>query len=179
MDQQTLAGAALVLLAGLLQGLLALPMKFARRWNHENIWMIFACGALIVFPWLLTFATVPHVGALLGATSSRELLGMVGFGLVWGAGATLTGVGLNLLGIGLGLSIILGLSASIGPLVPLIILSPQKLGTPQGHLFLVGTIVMLAGIALCARAGALRDAKGQVATPSGGEFLESPLSSPD
>jgi L-rhamnose-H+ transport protein len=167
MDLQVLKGASIVLLAGLLQGLFALPMKFARRWNHENIWLVFACTGLVIFPWLLTLATIPHVAMLFQVTPGRELLGMFGFGLLWGVGATLTGVGLNLLGIGLGLSIILGLSASIGSLVPLIILSPQKLNTAQGHLFLIGTAVMLGGIALCARAGALRDAMHQSVSTAG------------
>ncbi len=56
------------------------------------------------------------------------------------------------------MAIILGLSASLGSLIPLLILSPQQLHTPQGHTYLVGTVIMLAGIALCARAGMLRDA---------------------
>ena len=58
MDDQILLGAGLVLVAGFLQGLFAVPMKFARRWNYENIWLVFAFTGLVVFPWLLTFATV-------------------------------------------------------------------------------------------------------------------------
>ena len=158
MDVRILAGAGLVLVAGILQGLFALPMKFARQWNHENIWLVFAFTGLVIFPWLLTWATVPHVVAVYQLTSLRTLCAIAGFGALWGVGATLTGIGLNLLGIGLGLSIILGLSASIGSLVPLVVLTPQKLFTHQGRLYLIGSVVMLIGIALCARAGALRDA---------------------
>ena len=62
-----------------------------------------------------------------------------------------------MLGIGLGLAIILGLSASIGSLVPLLVLTPEKLGSTQGQLYFAGTAVMLIGIALAARAGSLRD----------------------
>jgi L-rhamnose-H+ transport protein len=62
-----------------------------------------------------------------------------------------------MLGIGLGLAIVLGLSASIGSLIPLLVLTPEKLATSQGHLYLVGTAVMLAGIAIASRAGFLRD----------------------
>jgi L-rhamnose-H+ transport protein len=75
---------------------------------------------------------------------------------------------LKQLGIGLGLSIILGLSASAGSLVPLIVLEPQKLATHEGHLFLLGTVVMLAGVAFCARAGVRRDAQQRLlADPQG------------
>jgi L-rhamnose-H+ transport protein len=157
MEGQLVIGAGIVLAAGVLQGLFAVPMKFARDWNYENIWLIFALTGLVVFPWLLTFSTVPNVRAIYAHTSIDTLAAVVGFGILWGAGATLTGLGLNMLGIGLGLAIILGLSASVGSLVPLLVLTPEKLGTRQGHFYLLGTAVMLIGIGIAARAGALRD----------------------
>jgi L-rhamnose-H+ transport protein len=157
MDDQILLGAGLVLFAGFLQGLFAVPMKFARRWNYENIWFVFAFTGLVVFPWLLTLATVPRLGGVYRLTSTKTIVEVAGFGLCWGAGATLTGLGLNMLGIGLGLAIVLGLSASVGSLIPLLVLTPGKLATSQGHLYLFGTAVMLAGIAIASRAGSLRD----------------------
>jgi L-rhamnose-H+ transport protein len=96
------------------------------------------------------------------------LIRIAGFGLCWGIGSALAGLGMNLLGIGLGMAIILGLSASVGSLIPLLILTPQQLYTHQGRTYLIGTVIMLAGIALCARAGMLRDTarkRGQSALP--------------
>ncbi|MGB6197948.1 MAG: L-rhamnose/proton symporter RhaT [Candidatus Acidiferrales bacterium] len=163
-----LTGVGVILLAGILQGIFALPMKYARGWNHENIWLVFAFTGLVVFPWLVVLATIPHAIRVYHITSPQAILEIVGFGVLWGVGATLTGVGLKQLGIGLGLSIILGLSASVGSLVPLIVLAPKKLATPQGHLFLFGTVVMLIGVAFCARAGARRDAQQRsLAEPRG------------
>ena len=159
MEIPILAAVGIILAAGILQGIFALPMKFARGWNHENIWLVFAFSGLVVFPWLLVLATIPHALGVYQITSSKAILAIFGFGVLWGVGATLTGVGLKQLGIGLGLSIILGLSASVGSLVPLIVLDPQELTTHDGHLFLLGTVVMLAGVAFCARAGILRDAQ--------------------
>jgi L-rhamnose-H+ transport protein len=154
-----LIGLGIILAAGVLQGIFALPMKFARGWNHENIWLVFAFSGLVVFPWLLVVATIPHPIAVYRVTPSNAVLAIFGFGVLWGVGATLTGLGLKQLGIGLGLSIILGISASVGSLVPLIVLAPQNLATHQGHVFLLGTGVMLVGVALCAAAGARRDAQ--------------------
>ena len=150
-------GFAIILLAGLLQGLFALPMKFARGWNYENIWLIFAATGLVIFPWMLTAATVPHLPSVYRATPTPVLLAILGFGLCWGVGATLTGLGVRMLGIGLGLAIILGLSASVGSLIPLLVLTPEEINTHQGHIYLAGTAIMLAGIALGARAGYLRE----------------------
>jgi L-rhamnose-H+ transport protein len=154
---ELLAGAGTVLAAGLLQGAFALPMKYARSWNHENIWLVFAMTGLVAAPWALTLATVPHLNEVYRMTSWGSLGAIVGFGVLWGIGATLTGVGLQLLGVGLGLSILIGLSASVGSIIPLLVLTPESLGTQQGHVFLIGSGVMLIGIAVAARAGALRD----------------------
>lgn len=173
MHPQLWFGLAAVIVAGMLQGVFAVPMKYASRWKYENIWLAFALSGMIVFPWLLTSVTVPQVGQVYALTSGKTLLSIAGFGACWGIGATLTGIGLSILGIGLGMAIILGLSASIGSLIPLVILDPQELHTRQGHIYLLGTIIMLVGIALCARAGMLRDAirNRQLSTASRGSFL--------
>ena len=159
MNTASLTGLALILAAGILQGTFALPMKFARRWNHENIWLIFASTGLVVFPWLVVGLTIPHAMSVYQLTPANVVLSIFGFGVLWGVGATLTGVGLRQLGIGLGLSIILGISASAGSFIPLIVLAPQKLATHQGQIFLLGSVVMLVGVTLCAAAGARREAQ--------------------
>ena len=146
-----------VFLAGLLQGVFAVPMKYARQWSYENTWLAFSISGMVALPWLLTTLTVPHLGQVYAASSAKTLLSIAGFGACWGIGATLTGIGLSMLGIGLGMAIILGLCASVGSLIPLLVLTPQQMNTPQGHTYLVGTAIMLAGIAISARAGVLRD----------------------
>src|SRR5580692_7678525 len=166
-------GLAAVVFAGVLQGLFAVPMKFAPRWNYEHIWLIYSLTGMVALPWMLTTAPVPHLGEVYSLTPTTVLVRIAGFGLCWGIGSALAGLGMNLLGIGLGMAIILGLSASLGSLIPLLILHPQQLHTRQGHTYLAGTAIMLAGLAVCARAGILRDqAKNRrlQATP-GASFL--------
>ena len=151
-------GLAAVVVAGVLQGLFAVPMKYAPRWNYEHIWLTYSLVGMVVLPWILTTVTVPHLAEVYSLTPALVLVRIAGFGLCWGIGSALAGLGMNLLGIGLGMAIILGLSASVGSLIPLLILTPQQLHTLQGHTYLAGTVIMLVGIALCARAGMLRDA---------------------
>ena len=79
---------------------------------------LFAVGKGSV-PSLLITATVPHPAKIYASSSTTTLFGIAGFGVCSGIGATLTGVGLTLLAIGLGMAIILGLSASLGSLIPL------------------------------------------------------------
>lgn len=159
----------MVCLAGVLQGLFALPMKFARRWNYENIWLVYAASGLVVFPWMLTGATVPHLASVYRLTPITALAAIAGFGLCWGVGSLLTGLGLRMLGIGLGLAILLGLCASIGSLIPLLVLTPEKIHSYQGHVYLAGTAVMLVGIACGARAGFLREREAGVQESAGGK----------
>lgn len=154
-------GLAAVVVAGVLQGLFAVPMKYAPRWNYEHIWLTYGLAGMVVLPWILTTATVPHLAEVYSLTPALALARIAGFGICWGIGSALAGLGMNLLGIGLGMAIILGLSASMGSLIPLLILTPQQLHTHQGRTYLAGTAIMLVGIAVCARAGMLRDAAGK------------------
>lgn len=164
-------GLAAVVLAGVLQGLFAVPMKFARRWSYEHIWLTYSLAGMVVLPWLLISATVPHATQVYSVTPTPVLIRVVAFGLCWGIGSALAGIGMNLLGIGLGMAIILGLAASVGSLIPLLVLTPQQLHTSQGHTYLVGTAIMLAGIAVCARAGMMRDATRQRGEAKRDSFL--------
>ena len=157
MNSTVLLDASIVLAAGVMQGLFAVPMKYAKRWQYENIWLVFAFSGLVVFPWFLTLATIPQIGHIYAATPSQTLAAVIGFGVCWGTGATMTGLALNMLGIGLAMAIVLGLSASVGSLIPLLVLTPEKLATEQGRLYLAGTAIMLVGIAVASYAGALRD----------------------
>lgn len=147
-----------VFLAGLLQGLFAVPMKYTQQWSFENTWLAYSLSGMVALPWLLTALTVPHLSQAYAASSAKTLMSIAGFGMCWGIGSTLTGIGLSMLGLGLGMAIILGLCASVGSLIPLLVLTPQQLNTPQGRTCLMGTAIMLAGIAISARAGVLRDA---------------------
>ena len=59
MNPALLWGIGVVTLAGILQGSFAAPMKRMSGWQWENSWLLFALSGLIVFPWIINFATVP------------------------------------------------------------------------------------------------------------------------
>jgi hypothetical protein len=79
-------GLGAVALAGLLQGLFAVPMKYASGWKHENIWLVFRLFGMVVLPWLLTTITVPQTAGVYSMTSAGTLSRVGGFGLCWGIG---------------------------------------------------------------------------------------------
>ena len=111
-------GYLLVVAAGVLQGSFMVPMKFTRRWAWENTWLGFASTAYLIWPWLFVWATLPHLSAVFAATSLRSLVVVELLGLGWGVGAVTFGLGVDKLGMGLGFTIILGLAASAGTLIP-------------------------------------------------------------
>ncbi|MGA3166112.1 MAG: L-rhamnose/proton symporter RhaT [Terriglobia bacterium] len=152
-------GYLLVVAAGALQGSFMVPMKFTRRWAWENTWLGFTTTAYLVWPWLIAWATLPHLLAVYTSTSHRSLVLVELFGLGWGLGALTFGLGVDMLGLGLGFTIILGLSASAGTLIPLAVLFPEKLLQPQGLLTMAALLLVLGGIALSSWAGKLREAQ--------------------
>lgn len=150
-------GLGLVLLGGFLQGSFALPMKRMARWRWENTWLVYSVVAMLILPWAIAAATVPNLGAALSGTPGRVIAEVALFGFGWGVGATLFGLGINRVGMALTFAIVLGITASLGSLFPLIVLHPEKLFTPQGHALLAGLAIVVVGIILCAIAGHRRE----------------------
>src|SRR5450759_2225775 len=136
-------GLAVVVLAGILQGSFAAPMKRMSAWRWENSWLLFALSGLIIFPWIINFATVPNVLGVYSGVSTSTLVKVVSFGLLWGAGATLFGLGISRVGLALGFALILGITASFGSLIPMAILHPEELLLKRGVALIVGSIIMV------------------------------------
>ncbi len=159
-----LTGFLLVLLAGLLQGTFVLPMTMVRQWSWEHTWATFSLLGMLVFNWVITFLFVPNIFAVYAASPPRELVILALFGMGWGVGAVLFGLGMDRLGMALGYPIIMGLIASLGALIPLLVFFPQTLLTTKGLVLLTGTALVIFGIALCSLGGSRR-------APSGGRSI--------
>lgn len=154
---QLVWGIGMVTLAGILQGSFAVPMKRMSAWRWENSWLVFALFGLIVFPWIINFATVPNVTSVYAGASTSTLVKVLVFGLLWGVGATLFGLGIGRVGMALGFALILGITASFGSLLPLALLHPDQLAAKHGLALIVGTAVMVAGLVFLALAGRTRE----------------------
>lgn len=157
MARQIGLGILTVIAAGILNGSFAAPMKRMRGWEWENSWMLFALSGLILFPWLIALATVPHLGAVYSTSSMSTIVKVALFGLAWGAGATLFGLGISRVGMALGFALILGITASFGSLLPLAVLHPQELTEKRGIALIAGTAVMTIGLILLSLAGRRRE----------------------
>jgi L-rhamnose-H+ transport protein len=150
-------GYLLVIAAGILQGAFMLPMKTTRKWAWENTWLVYATAGFLIWPWLFVLLTIPHPLAVLASTSPRSFLLVEVFGLGWGIGAVTFGLGASRLGMALGFTIIIGLAATAGALIPLLVLAPEKVGQPKGLLTLASLALVLVGLSLGAWGGKLRE----------------------
>jgi len=162
-------GLALLVLAGAMNGSFTLPMKFTRKWAWENTWLAWTIFALGIFPPLLTFATVPHLGQVYAQAGTAVILVVAGCGAGWGVSQVFFGLAVDAVGIALAFSVILGTSAAVGTLVPLVFHHQEKLSTSGGLLVLLGVALVLAGVSVCAVAGRQREAalgQGPAGKPS-------------
>lgn len=151
-----LSGSLLVLLAGLLQGTFILPMTLVRRWSWEHTWGTFSLLGMIAFNWVITLVLIPNILAVYRTSSGRDLIILALFGIGWGVGAILFGLGMDRLGMALGYPIIMGLIASLGALIPLVVFFPRTLLTAKGLVLLSGTVLVIIGIVVSSIAGSHR-----------------------
>lgn len=155
---ETAGGVLLLLLAGAMNGSFTLPMKFTRRWAWENTWFIWTVFALVLFPPLLTFLTVPALGSIYGRASASVIWTVIACGAGWGFSQIFFGLAVDSIGIGLAFSVILGISAAVGSVVPLLRLHPGEALTAEGLAVLGGILLVLIGVGFCAVAGRRREA---------------------
>ncbi|MGQ9919477.1 MAG: L-rhamnose/proton symporter RhaT [Bryobacteraceae bacterium] len=166
-ESSSFAAALTVVAGGVLHGSFALPMKKMSAWKWENTWLIYSISGLVVLPLLLAWITVPSFTGAVAAASPATLALIVACGVGWGAGSTLFGVAIDRVGMALTFAIVLGITSSLGSLLPLLIQNPEELFSRRGQILLAGLALVIAGILLCSKAGALRE-RNQNPQPSQG-----------
>jgi L-rhamnose-H+ transport protein len=162
----------LVLLGGFLQGSFALPMKRMGRWRWENTWLVYSMAGMLLLPWIMVFTTVPRFTEVLAEARGLTIVEVVIFGFCWGVGSTLFGLGITRVGMALTFAIVLGITASLGSLLPLVVLHPEQLFTRQGYALIFGLIIVILGIMVCSLAGHRRERElsSQSAQRGGADF---------
>jgi L-rhamnose-H+ transport protein len=149
-------GLLLVIIGGIMEGTYAVSMRYTSRWKWEHIWGAGSLASLVLIAWPVAFATVPNLGAVFAEAGTKSLIAPTILGLGWGAGSIFFGLGVNAVGIAVGVSLVMGLIAIVGSLLPLLMYHPEQLSTSAGQILIAALMVMLVGIILCGIAGHLR-----------------------
>jgi L-rhamnose-H+ transport protein len=153
-----------VVLAGLLNGSFAVPLKTTRVWRFNHIWTLHSLLAMGVIPWVVVMLAVPRWNDLLTRVELRGWLILIGWGVLFGIASLLYGIAVDLLGIALGFAIQLGLSIVLGALLPLLWAGAFELRSRGDWFFILGLALMVAGVILCAQAGGSKGKSGSSGT---------------
>ncbi len=153
------AGLLLLVVGGFAAGSFYIPFKKVKNWAWESYWLVNGVFSWIVMPWLIAYLTVPQLMSVLKESSGSVLFWTYLFGVLWGVGGLTFGLSMRYLGMSLGYAIALGFCAAFGTLIPPIYFGKfgGLLTSLSGQATLGGVVVCLVGIAVCARAGIMKE----------------------
>jgi len=164
---QVIFGVIFHFIGGFASGSFYIPYKKVRGWAWESYWIVGGLFSWLIVPPLAAWLTIPHFTDIIAATDGKILFLTYFFGLLWGIGGLTYGLGVRYLGVSLGSTIILGLCAVFGSLIPSVYynFAPQAgkdtitdLATSHwGQLVLTGITLTVVGIIICGKAGMMKE----------------------
>jgi L-rhamnose-H+ transport protein len=165
---QVILGVVFHFIGGFASGSFYIPYKKVKGWAWESFWIVGGIFSWLIVPPIAASLTIPHFTDIIKATDGHILLLTYFFGLLWGIGGLTYGLGVRYLGVSLGSTIILGLCAVFGSIIPSVYYNfyPKEgkdtftmmLHNPWGQWVLAGIVVCVIGIIICGRAGTLKEA---------------------
>lgn len=146
-----------VIIAGVLNGSFAFPSKYMKKWQEENIWLIYSLWGFLLIPFITLLYLAPNALEVFKYTPTSILLVLFGGGLIFGLGMICFAISFRLLGLGLAFAVNIGISAAGGALFPLIIMHPNEIFTPFGAAEMLGIVLFIIGVIFAAIAGKARN----------------------
>ncbi|WP_150266904.1 L-rhamnose/proton symporter RhaT [Paenibacillus tepidiphilus] len=149
-------GFLLLLLACFFQGSFGLGMKKYQPFSWEAFWTIFSLVGILMIPVLWTWIEVPDFFSFIKQTPGDVLWTASICGFIWGISSIMFGKAIDTIGVSLTYGVNMGISASLGSLIPLFIFG----NIPAAGSFtvlLIGTAIMLGGVVVITRAGLLKE----------------------
>jgi len=162
----TVCGIAVLIVAGVTNASFTIPMRYARKWAWENTWFAWTVFALVVLPLAAALVTIPNLSMVYRSASPDIILEVCGFGAGWGVAQVFFGLAVDMIGVTLAFSIVLGTSAAVGSLIPMVSLHRESLNSRAGYEVLGSIALILLGVTLCAAAGRMRERSNAQSTSS-------------
>ena len=152
-------GVLLHAIGGFGAGSFYIAFKKVRNWQWESYWLVNGVFTWVIMPWLLLLFTVPHLGEIFRELPWPSVFWTFFFGLLWGIGNLTFGLTLRYLGISLGMAVALGITVTVGTLVPPIYQGEfgQLLHSTAGLITLSALGVCVLGIVICGAAGMAKE----------------------
>ncbi|MBK0378726.1 L-rhamnose/proton symporter RhaT [Mucilaginibacter segetis] len=164
---QAIFGIIFHFVGGFASGSFYIPFKKVKGWAWESFWIVGGIFSWLIVPPLAAWLTIPNFTEIIKATNGHILLLTYFFGVLWGIGGLTYGLGVRYLGVALGSTIILGLCAVFGSIIPSVYYNffPQEgkdtfsmmLSNPWGQMVLLGIVISVIGIIICGKAGIMKE----------------------
>ena len=179
---QVILGIIFHFIGGFASGSFYMPYKKVRGWSWESFWIIGGLFSWLIVPPIAAYLTLPGFAEIIKTSPTATIGATFLMGLLWGIGGLMYGLGVRYLGMSLGNSVILGFCSTFGALIPSIYynFNPTKgkitfsdmLHNNGGQLVLLGVVVCVTGIAICGKAGIMkeRELSGEQKSASVTEF---------
>lgn len=135
------------------------PFKKVKVWNWESYWIMQGVSAWLLAPWIFALVTIGHTDLMwvIQEADPKTLWMVTMFGALWGVGGLTFGLSIRYMGIGLGQSIVLGLAAAVGTMVPALQAEGNIFDTQSGIWTVIGVAVALTGIIIIGFAASLKN----------------------
>ncbi|MFY0653945.1 MAG: L-rhamnose/proton symporter RhaT [Cyclobacteriaceae bacterium] len=166
---QAILGILFHSIGGVAAGSFYMPYNKVKGWAWESFWIVGGVVSWLIVPPIAAWLTVPGFVKIILESPGEILFFTFMMGLLWGVGGLSFGLGVRYLGMSLGNSVVLGFCAAFGALVPSIYynINPTEgkvsftdmLANSGGQVVLLGVFVCLAGIAVCGKAGMMKEAE--------------------
>ncbi len=175
---QIILGIIFHFIGGFASGSFYVPFRRVTGWSWESAWIVGGIFSWLIVPFIAATLTVPDFMDIIRSTDGGTLFWTYFFGLLWGIGGLTFGLAMRYLGMSLGMSVALGYCSVFGALVPSIyygihpVAGKTNIGTlvasSGGQMIVFGVLVCLVGIAICGRAGMMKEKELDDATKRAG-----------
>lgn len=159
-------GVILHYIGGFASGSFYIPYNKVQKWSWESYWIIGGLFSWLFVPILAAFLTIPNFLDIFLKADSKILFWTYFFGVLWGIGGLTFGLTMRYLGLSLGMCIVLGLTLVFGSIMPPLYNDLFKnegdtlsamLQSQGGNFILLGVLITLIGIGICAKAGMIKE----------------------
>src|SRR5438876_2593110 len=157
MDSEMTAALGYLVLAGIMNSAYTLPLKLKLTWKWENMWLAFTILGVCIVPTTLGMLTIPHFWSIYGQIKLSMLLIVCLSGATWGVALLLFGLAVDVVGVAITFALVMGTSAGVGALLPLLVKGTGGVSIRTGFLILFGIALTVVGVGLCGAAGKQRE----------------------
>ncbi len=149
-------GFGLIFFSAISGGAFGLPLRLRKRFEVENTMLVAFAFATLIFPLIFVSIFVPTWTQALGMVSTGTILLVMFWGACWGLGGVFMALAVASIGMSIPYATVMGISTVVGSMIPL---SRRWADVgPEAKIWtFVGVVITLVGVALCGRAGFLRE----------------------